>query len=664
VSTARPVLSRVALAALAGGLTGLLWWLLYRPLALPVLPLVAVHAAGAVLLERLFSLLGERGRGWAPLGLALFIGAVCVPAWLASFHDVGLFAGVSGHAIDVASFLLGTALGAGIGLLRGWPRPVLAAAVVLGLAGSGWLVGADHGSGHQPKAAAAPSFSQQPVAVIGIDGADWSVLEPMLEQGRLPALQDLLEGGRHGVLASIEPYYSPIVWTSIFSGQVPEVHGLDDWYRADARNRRVPMLWDIFGANGRSSLTVNVPGSWPPADVEGGVLLAGFPIPGIVTGAKGQLLGLVLSNGSDTGPVETRPLRAQGEGRFETDVQVAMPHLRPRLPGISHRFIDLALRKLLLPVRGVRLRFEVQALSGRVRFSGGPFDQPTEVAQGDATGWLRLETDDCDALLRIHVLQVAADTVQLYVLPALQAPDRPRYELATGVERAFFEQRPPYIAEGVGWEAFRDPRVAALLPDELFDVERSHLEATLRLLDRQVPDLLVHVITATDRVQHPFWSLYEPQAFPEDFDFPDGLEGRQPVQESFEQADQALAAILERLPADTLVFVVSDHGFQAQASEGIGWHRREGVWLAHGPMVPADPEPLELNAVDIVPTILRCSGAPVAGDLDGQAADAICPGQGDQTVASYRLAETEEPQAEARIDASRQEQLRSLGYIE
>jgi predicted AlkP superfamily phosphohydrolase/phosphomutase len=207
----------------------------------------------------------------------------------------------------------------------------------------------------------------------------------------------------------------------------------------------------------------------------------------------------------------------------------------------------------------------------------------------------------------------------------------------------------------------RDPRVASVIPGELRDVENSHLEATLRLLDRGYPDLLAYVITVTDRIQHPFWALYEPEAYPPDFPVPAGLEGRDPVVDAWLQADEVFGRLLDRIPDEALVAVVSDHGFRAAPEEGKGEHRLEGIWAMRGPMIAPTHEPLVMSVVDLLPTLLHLAGAPVAEDFDGRPALEPTAPQDVQTVATYR---GEGGGARRTIGASREDQLRSLGYLE
>jgi hypothetical protein len=114
---------------------------------------------------------------------------------------------------------------------------------------------------------------------------------------------------------------------------------------------------------------------------------------------------------------------------------------------------------------------------------------------------------------------------------------------------------------------------------------------------------------------------------------------------------------------------VSDHGVSPALEHGEGGHRVEGIWIAAGLGIEPAAEAEELSILDFVPTLLHCIGAPAAEDMPGRAATGLCPGSTDESrIASYvsETAGDEASRAEAHItiDATREEQLRSLGYIE
>ncbi len=111
------------------------------------------------------------------------------------------------------------------------------------------------------------------VLVIGVDGATWNVIDPLIAQGKLPNFQRLVKTGVKAKLQSFPPLSTPIIWTTIATGKKPEKHGvvhLLDSY-GDLKCLR---LWDILESKG---LTVGVfgwPVLYPPRE------LRGFLIPG------------------------------------------------------------------------------------------------------------------------------------------------------------------------------------------------------------------------------------------------------------------------------------------------------------------------------------------------------------------------------------------------
>ncbi len=121
------------------------------------------------------------------------------------------------------------------------------------------------------------------VVVIGLDGADWDILDPLMEQGRLPHLLAIKERGTCGPLMTLQDIpLSPVIWTSIATGKGPAEHGItwflvdqQDGSRAPVRssNRQVAAIWNILGTQNRSSAVV---GWWAtaPAESIAGVMIS------------------------------------------------------------------------------------------------------------------------------------------------------------------------------------------------------------------------------------------------------------------------------------------------------------------------------------------------------------------------------------------------------
>lgn len=116
-----------------------------------------------------------------------------------------------------------------------------------------------------------------PTLVIGIDGLEWSVLDPLLRAGKLPNMASLAERGVAGRLATLEPTLSPVVWNTIATGVGYQRHGILNFLDAEDRPftsnaRRVPAIWNIASAADREVLAIGWWNSWPAEPVNGRVV--------------------------------------------------------------------------------------------------------------------------------------------------------------------------------------------------------------------------------------------------------------------------------------------------------------------------------------------------------------------------------------------------------
>jgi predicted AlkP superfamily phosphohydrolase/phosphomutase len=126
------------------------------------------------------------------------------------------------------------------------------------------------------------------VLLIGWDGADWRILDPMLEAGILPNLQALLNRGARGVLRSTIPNHSWSAWPSFLTGLEPSNHGVYDIFeRKLGERRQLPVTFRSIGektiladltASGATTVMTNVPLTFPPPPIDG-KLVAGGVLP-------------------------------------------------------------------------------------------------------------------------------------------------------------------------------------------------------------------------------------------------------------------------------------------------------------------------------------------------------------------------------------------------
>jgi len=137
------------------------------------------------------------------------------------------------------------------------------------------------------------------VVFIGVDGAAWNVIDPLIAAGDLPAFARLKETGATGVLRSAECYVSPPSWASMMTGYRPEdtgIHTFGHWDRAKGKflplastDILVPSAWDVATVAGRRSAVVNVPMTYPVRDVEG-IMVSGLLTPSQLKDRWGAML--------------------------------------------------------------------------------------------------------------------------------------------------------------------------------------------------------------------------------------------------------------------------------------------------------------------------------------------------------------------------------------
>jgi predicted AlkP superfamily phosphohydrolase/phosphomutase len=136
------------------------------------------------------------------------------------------------------------------------------------------------------KAAAEPLLLM--LLIVGLDGATWELIDPMIAQGQLPNLARLQRTGWSGPLASTIPPATFSAWSTFMTGVNPGQHGVFDFTRrvfgtyevefVNATFRRVPSIWKYLSAAGRRICVLGLPGTYPPEAVNG-CMISGFDTP-------------------------------------------------------------------------------------------------------------------------------------------------------------------------------------------------------------------------------------------------------------------------------------------------------------------------------------------------------------------------------------------------
>ncbi|MCM8800372.1 MAG: alkaline phosphatase family protein, partial [Candidatus Omnitrophica bacterium] len=123
------------------------------------------------------------------------------------------------------------------------------------------------------------NISKTKILLIGLDGADWKVINLLLKEGKLPNIKYLMENGSWGNLESFPPLISEVVWTTIFTGKTLDQHGIKDRLMNDPdTNELVPptsnlvkvkRIWNILSEYNKKVASIGNRVTWPPEKING-----------------------------------------------------------------------------------------------------------------------------------------------------------------------------------------------------------------------------------------------------------------------------------------------------------------------------------------------------------------------------------------------------------
>jgi predicted AlkP superfamily phosphohydrolase/phosphomutase len=122
---------------------------------------------------------------------------------------------------------------------------------------------------------------------IGLDGATFDILDPLMASGAMPVLRQLVESGARATLRSTVPALTPPAWTSLMTGRGPGSHGIFDFFRKDAPSSQLfrlltsqdvaaPMMWSLADHAGLRSTVLNFPLTFPAPKIAGHIVPGGF----------------------------------------------------------------------------------------------------------------------------------------------------------------------------------------------------------------------------------------------------------------------------------------------------------------------------------------------------------------------------------------------------
>ncbi|HZR58934.1 MAG TPA: alkaline phosphatase family protein [Terriglobales bacterium] len=436
------------------------------------------------------------------------------------------------------------------------------------------------------------------VIVIGLDGLEPSIVEAMLGRGELPNLAKIRDSGSYSRLRTTYPAQTPVAWSSFATGTNPGGHGIFDFisrdpltYQPDAAlsrferaksmlaqphvvNQRQGLpIWQVLTKAGVSSTILRCPCTFPPESLNGR-MLAGVGVPD-------------LRGSQSKGTFYTQDRSVSAKESEQLIYLYAGDDLITRVIG--------PLNTKQLPASDTACEIKVRAnkTSHKLEIQTGGTPARIEVLENSWSEWVRFKfkfslLQSVTGIARFYVRQLEPH-LEFYVSAINFDPAAPMFPVSSpnSYAKDLSENQGPFSTVGMaedhnGLNNGRFDETAYLQQCELVLQER---ERTMNFeLDRFNEGLFFILFDTPDRVQHMLWRFRDPEHPYFEQDAPPGLATK--IEEHYQRCDALLRSVLDKVDENTLLIVLSDHGFGTfrRAFDTNTWLWQNGLLALKGGM--------------------------------------------------------------------------------
>jgi predicted AlkP superfamily phosphohydrolase/phosphomutase len=321
--------------------------------------------------------------------------------------------------------------------------------------------------------------------------------------------------------------------------------------------RKGTPFWHWLGNAGIFSSVIRVPVTFPPEKFQG-VLLSGMCVPDL-KGSQGTFCLCTTRMTSDK-------FREGG---------VRVPIVRQnddRKNGVCRSYVPGPDNPVKENAGEVRMEFELRPELGakQARFVVG--SEKFTLKVGEYSEWITAEFKagmgfTAHGICRFYLKELSPE-VEVYVTPVNIDPGHPDLPISHPVTYSIYLAKlfGPYATLGLAEDTWALNE--HVLDDDAFlaqaygnheDRERMLFDA----LDKTKQGLCTCVFDTTDRIQHMFWR-YLDEDHPAARDVPHN-EHPPVIQDLYERMDRLIGRVMEKIDDDTLLMVISDHGFKSFA---------------------------------------------------------------------------------------------------
>ncbi|MBI5410042.1 MAG: alkaline phosphatase family protein [Nitrospirae bacterium] len=432
------------------------------------------------------------------------------------------------------------------------------------------------------------------VVVVGLDGMDPDIAERFMSEGKLPHFQKLKDTGSFSRLGTTFPAVSPVAWSSFATSVNPGKHNIFDFLKPNRKHyiadlssvhigtvkrclnigkykiplgkpeikplRKSQPFWKVLGEYGIFSSILRVPITFPPEKFFGACLSA-MCIPDL-KGTQGSFTFYTSDPGKTGTMYEGERLLVEKRNGF----------ISSYFPGPSN--------PILRKEEQMRIPFTVEIKdpdSAILHLSG----QKIKLELNKYSGWIKLQYNAGLGIKVAGIARILLKSIEphfsMYVTPINIDPEKPALPIShPGIFSVYHAKlHGSYSTLGLAEDTWALNERIINEDDfikQAYDIQETREKMFFHTLKENKKGLVVTVFDVTDRLQHMFIRFLHD-------DHP-ALKGadvkkyKNVVEDLYIRMDELIGKTMDRLDDNTVLFVMSDHGFKP-----FKWGFHVNSWL-------------------------------------------------------------------------------------
>ncbi|ARN57111.1 alkaline phosphatase family protein [Sedimentisphaera salicampi] len=527
---------------------------------------------------------------------------------------------------------------------------------------------------------------ERKVILAGLDGFSPRIFKYLCSEGKMPFLESLSESGSSGVLRSIVPFETSPAWSSLQTGCRPEKTSIYTFHRYQSDKRqirlnsfrdiKVPSLWELLSNAGKRVISINMPVTSPPPEVNG-IIIPGLLSPQLSRESvhPPEVYDKYIAGNEDYKIVDKR-----WDGNIDLFAERAKRLINARLSlakeilssedfdlaSVQFQMTDVLQHKLWWAIDPEEPGFDKAAFNKIAEIYSACDNALKELFSFAASGDLKLAVSDHGFCAHNKTISINTWLHQNGFLKLLDS------EKKSGLISDELKDKHPLLKKmaGIYGEAKKKAVSAGSKPDTRLFCEK-HLEHLRKMIDFQQPNIFClgamgayfYVTDASQKsrlakIRESLLEAYGPESqnpVISKIEIPENESLSEPAMKA-ELIEGALNAVTPSRDENSAVISSPDN-----SGLSGGTHSIEGFWAASGVQIKQQNKDAEI--IDIAPTILGFLGAEIPGHTDGKFLSDIFS---EDIEPKYGRSDSQGKESVDYSDDQQsgvEDQLRDLGYI-